>query len=373
VRRWRLAVAVAALVALVALSTWIGAQGRALIVLVSVFDTPVARSVAGMLTREPRETDELVAGVPTAVFRPGGDGPWRAVVFVNGVTRRGRFHPTVRRLAEGFARAGHLTLVPDPPGLAAGELSPRTVDRLVAVADAALRTPDARGSVAFVGVSAGGSLALLAAAAPRLCERVSVVAAIAPYADLRDVVRLATTGFQLERGMLVRYPVDPFVSLVAGRALAAALPAGRDRRLLLGLLRTVPDESRAPLAALRAGLLRGLGPDGRALAALLRNRDPRRFDHLFRSLPRPVVAAAGRLSPILIARRLCTPVELVTAPYDKYFPPAESRAFVRAASDARLTVSKTIQHADLDASLSGLADLVRLDAYAVRTLRAARR
>jgi acetyl esterase/lipase len=342
-------------------------------VLASVLDTPVVSDVAGALTREPHADDELVAGVPTAVFRPGGDGPWPVVVFVNGVTRRGRFHPTVRRLATGLARTGHLTLVPDPPGLSAGELTPGTLDRLVAVAAAALARPDARGRVAFIGVSAGGSLALLAAADPRLCERVSVVAAVAPYTDLRDVVRLATTGFHLEHGRFFRYRVDPFVSLVAGRALASALPPGRDRRILLGLLRAVPDESEVPLAGLRARLPRGLGRDGRALAALLRNRDPRRFERLFASLPPRVRAAARTLSPILVARRLCAPVELVTAPHDKYFPPAESRALTCVAPDARLTVSATFQHAEPKPSLSRLGDLARLDAYVVRVLRAARR
>jgi alpha-beta hydrolase superfamily lysophospholipase len=366
-------IAAAALVAVVALSTWIGAQGRALVVLVSVLDTPVAQDVAGALTREPRVSDELVAGVPTAVFRPGGEERSRVVVFVNGVTRRGRFHSTVRRLAIGLARTGHVTLVPDLPGLGVGELTPWTVERLVAVVAAALRFPDVHGRVAFVGVSAGGSLALVAAADRRLCERVGVVAAIAPYVDLPEVVRLATTGFHRERGRLVRYRVDPFVSLVAARALAASLPPGRDRRMLLSLLRSVPDTSETPLAAFRQRRPPGLGPAGRALVALLRNRNPRRFDAAFATLPRSLRAAARRLSPILVAHRLCARVELITAPHDKYFPPAESRALVRVAPDATLTVSETLQHADLEPSLAELGDLARLDAFVVRTLRAARR
>jgi pimeloyl-ACP methyl ester carboxylesterase len=371
-RRW-LIVAAAALVAVVALSTWIGAQARAVVVLVSVLETPVARNVAEALTREPRASDELVAGVPTAVFRPPGDGPWRVVVFVNGVTRRGRFHATVRRLATGLARTGHLTLVPDLPGLAVGELTPRTVERLVAVTAAAIRRPDARARVSYVGVSAGGSLALVAAADKRVCERIAVIAAVAPYVDLPDVVRLATTGFHRERGRFVRYRVEPFVSLVAARALAASLRTGRDRRLLLSVLRSVPDSSETPLAPLRRSPPRDLGAEGRSLVAVLRNRDPRRFDDLFASLPARVRAAARRLSPILVAHRLCSPVELITAPHDKYFPPAESRALARVAPDARLTVSSTLQHADLEPSFSRLADLARLDAYVVRTLRAARR
>jgi dienelactone hydrolase len=349
---------------------WLAAQGRAAIVLAAVADAAVLTDAAELLTREPRVEEIRIVGVPTTVFRPGGDGPWPAVVFVNGVTRRGRHHPTVRRLAEAFARSGYLMLVPDPPGLSSGELTSATADGVAAVAEAASGLPDAEdGRVAFVGVSAGGSLALLAAARPRICRRVTVVAAIAPYTDLVDVVRLATTGYHLERGRLVPYRVEPFVALVAARSLATALPPGSDRKALLARLRGVDDLDPAPLARLG----RSASPGGRALRDLLRNRDPHRFARLFAALPERVHTASERLSPIRDAARVCAPVELISATEDKYFPPAESRAFVRAARDARLTISSTLQHADLELSFGQVADLARLDAFIVRSLRAAAR
>jgi pimeloyl-ACP methyl ester carboxylesterase len=366
----------AALVVVVALvagavvnRTTLGAQARAAVVLAAVADTPVVTDVAELVTGEPRADEAVVAGVPTTLFRPAGDGPWPAVVFVNGVTRRGRFHPTVRRLAEAFAGWGYLMLVPDPPGLASGELTPATAAATARVAELASRMPDAEGGrVGFVGVSAGGSLALLAAARPALCERVTVVSAVAPFTDLADVVRLATTGYHAERGRLVPYAVDPFVALVVARSLTAALPPGRDRRVLLRRLRVLDDDAPAPLAAVAGARSHA----GRSLIALLRNRDPVRFDMLFARLPARVRAAARRLSPIYVAPRVCARVELVSAREDKYFPPAESRAFARAARDARVTISSTLQHADLELSLGQIADLARLDAFIVRSLRAAR-
>ena len=366
-------VALALLIGLVAGAVvnreWLAAQGRAAIVLAAVADAAVLTDAAELLTREPSEQEVRIFGVPTTVFRPGGDGPWPAVVFVNGVTRRGRHHPTVRRLAEAFARSGYLMLVPDPPGLASGELTATTAEAVVTVAEAASRLPDAAGArVGFVGVSAGGSLALLAAARPSLCRRVTVVAAVAPYTDLVDIVRLATTGYHVERGRLVRYRVEPFVGLVAARSLATALPEGPDRRTLLARLRAVDDDDPAPFAHLG----RARSPAGRALLAVLGNRDPRRFRTLFAALPARVRTAARRLSPIREGSGVCARVELVSAPRDKYFPPAESRAFTRAARDARLTISSTLQHADLELSLGQLADLARLDAFIVRSLRAAR-
>jgi dienelactone hydrolase len=368
-----LAVLAAASAGVVVNWPWVTAQARAAAVLAAVLDVPGVTHVVGLVTSEPREQDLTVAGVPTLVVRPGGDGARPAVVFVNGVTRRGRYHPTVRRLARAFARTGFLVYVPDPPGVAAGELTPRTLEALVGVAHAAARSPEARdGRIAFVGVSAGASLALLAAADVRLCRRVSIVAGLAPYTNLADMVRLATTGFHTERGRLIRYEVEPFVALVTARSLAAALPPGRDRLVLLGALRSVPDSSETPLAALRRRPPVGLGAGGRALVAVLANRSPRRFDALFARLPTSVRAASHRLSPIRRASRLCARVELISAPQDKYFPPAESRALVRAAPDARLTTSRTLQHADIELSFSQLADLASLDAFIVRILHAAR-
>jgi pimeloyl-ACP methyl ester carboxylesterase len=364
-----LVVLVVALAAAIVERSWIAAQGRAVVVLAAVADAPVLTDAIELLTREPHEQEARIAGVPTTVFHPGSGTSWPAIVFVNGATRRGRRHPTVRRLARALARSGYLVLVPDPPGLARGELTPRTLGSLVAVTMAVARSRAARGGrVSYIGVSAGGSLALLAAADPALCARVAFVAGVAPYTDLADVARLATTGYHVEAGRLVRYDVEPYVALAVARSLTTALPDGRDRRALLGHLRAVPDDDPAPLAGLGPARSRG----GRQLLAVLRNHDPDRFGALFARLPRSIRTATRRLSPIARARAVCAPVELVSSPNDKYFPPAESRAYVRAARDARLTISSTLQHADLELSLGQIADLARLDAFIVRSLRRAR-
>lgn len=326
---------------------WIDTQADAAVVLAVTLEAPVLRPIVEAVTAEPVEEDGLVAGVPALVVRPGGDGPWPAVVFVNGATRRGRHHPTVRRLAHGLARAGFVAVVPDPPGLTRGEITVRTSRAVVAVTRA---TRARHGRVALLGVSVGASLALLAASE----VEVGVVAGLAPYADLRGIIRLATTG-----------RVDPFVRLVVGRSLAAALPPGPDRRRLVAQMRAVPWESEAPLAALRRS------PDDSPLVRLLVNRDPRRFARLYAALPASLRSQIRLLSPLARARRIDARVELASAPEDKYFPLSESRALVRAAPDARLTVTKILRHAVPDPSPRGVADIARLDAFAARVLRLA--
>ena len=352
--------------------SWVGGQVRTFVVLSTTLHTPVLTWTAKALTADPRVDDNaVVGGSPTTVVRPGNGHRWPAIVFVNGATARGRHHPKVQRLARGLARAGYLVLVPDLPGLLRGEITERTLRAAIAVTRAGAERPDARGGrVAVFGVSVGATLALLAAEAPSLAGRISVVAGIAPYSDLRHVVRVATTGTYAERGRIVRYRADPFVSLAIARSLTAALPAGRERRRLLGALLGVSDDSTDPLAVLPSP--RMLHGQARAVVGLLVNRNSDRFAPLYDALSPQLRAGLRTLSPLRGARRLHVPIELASAPHDKYFPIGESRALARVDPRVQVVVTRTLQHALPKPSLSDIWDLLRFDAFVVDALRAAR-
>src|SRR4029453_5524886 len=96
---------------------WTSAQLRAIAILSITEDVPVLAWTARVVTAEPRVEETTVSGAPSTVVRPDGGGPWPAIVFVNGATRRGRHHPKVQRLARGLARTGFLVVVPDLPAL----------------------------------------------------------------------------------------------------------------------------------------------------------------------------------------------------------------------------------------------------------------
>jgi pimeloyl-ACP methyl ester carboxylesterase len=326
--------------------------------------------MATLATAEPCLEEIVVAGAPTTLARPGRARPCSLLVLVNGVTAQGRRHPDVQRLAHALARAGYLVLVPDLTGLARGEITERTVAGAVAVGCAAARWPEAHdGRIGFLGVSVGATLALLAAEDERLAERVSAVAGIAPYTDFVNVVRLATTGTYPSGKALDRYPVPAFLSLVVARSLAAALPAGAERELLRAALATVEADALDPLAELRRLPRAGLSAAALAVLELTLNRDPARFDPLYAALPAEMRATGARLSPLAGAGRLCVPVELASAPRDRYFPPAESRALARAAPGIRVTVTPALAHADPRIALSDLRGLAELWGFGVRALR----
>ena len=167
--------------------------------------------------------------------------------------------------------------------------------------------------------------------------------------------------------MLVPHETDPFLAVAVARSIASALPAGAQRDALLAL-----DEDAAdPLAPARALDRATLAPDMRSIMELLANEDPRRFDELYAAAPAELRGIVERLSPLTGAAEIDAKVELATAPQDEYVPLAEPQAFVRAAPDARLTITRTLEHAIPDPSAGSFRELVRLNGWIVRSLQAA--
>lgn len=240
---------------------------------------------------------ERIAGVEALVARPRrGSGP--LVVYANAMTPLGVDEPAVERLVSGLAGAGFVAVAPELPNVCGGEVTPETIDALVRVARAA------GPQVALVGASTGAGLAILAAGDPRIARRVTTVAAIAPFASLRSLLRLGTTGYYGDR---------PF-----------------EAALLVG-------------AAARRSLVAS-APDDPAVPALLANRDPGRFDALYNALEPTTRALVEELSPLTRIGDVLAPVELASDPDDTFFPVDESRALAEAGRDVRLTVSSALHH-----------------------------
>ena len=167
------------------------ASVNAALVIATTAGVPGAAPLARLLTREPRVEETEIGGVPAdrgdararraMARRPGaqrGDPPRQSP------SRRPapRLEPGARRVPHRAARAARAGR-----GRAADA---RTAEATILAAEAtALRADVRAGRAALLGVSTGAGLALLAAADERLRERVSVVAGVAPFADLRLVLR----------------------------------------------------------------------------------------------------------------------------------------------------------------------------------------
>jgi pimeloyl-ACP methyl ester carboxylesterase len=238
---------------------------------------------------------EQRAGVEVLVARPrAGAGP--VVVYANAATPSGIDQPAVARLLGGLARAGAVAVAPELPCVRGGVVTPETVAALVRV----VRASGPR--VALLGASTGAALSILAAA--ELEDRVTAVAAVAPFASLEAMLRLGTTGTYAGRP----YDAAPLVAEMAARS------------------------------------LRTCAPGDAAVEPLLANRDPARFDVLYADLAPDTRSLIARLSPLNAIVSVVAPVELACAPVDRFCPPGESHALACRGRDVRLTVTTGLAH-----------------------------
>ncbi|MCS7008145.1 MAG: hypothetical protein NZL88_11390, partial [Gaiellaceae bacterium] len=111
--------------------------------------------------------------------------------------------------------------------------------------------------------------------------------------------------------------------------------------------------------------------DVAAIAELLLNDDPERFDALYARLSDDLRRRIERLSPLRLAAKIEAQVELASGPRDKYFPLAESRALVAALPRGRLTVTRLLDHAGPALSHLDPIGAARFYRFLDRTLAAA--
>ncbi len=340
---------------------------RTVAVLSVVLNTPVVAWVTRRVTFDPRVEGSEIGGTPVSIHRPAGRGPWPAFMFVNGAHPLRRKEPVVERVADGFARAGYLVVVPDLPGLGVGEITMRTVDAAAAVALEVTARPEVRGGrIALIGASTGASIAILLAARPELAGRISLVSSVTPYADLRRMICLATTTHYENGGRSRAYGVTNLLRRAVARSMMVTLSCEEERGRLLDHVGDIREEddpfSRLPASADAVDL------EARAIVRLLENRDPGRFSELWSGLPAHLQAVIAQLSPVSIASSVQAHVELAVPPDDRYFPVDEAEELARALPDARLTVTSALDHTRPGASLRQIRELWAFGGFVVRTL-----
>ena len=109
-------------------------------------------------------------------------------MLVHGFAPDGNRDRRLQAAAALLARAGFAVVVPTLPGLTQGRLRPADVEPVVTAL--ALRPPP----VTLVAVSLGAGPALVAAADPRVSDRVETVVVLGGYASARELVRYFLTG-----------------------------------------------------------------------------------------------------------------------------------------------------------------------------------
>lgn len=300
-------------------------------------ETPAPSREAVVLAVGPRRTF-------ADLYRPG-EGTAGHLVLVPGFTDLGKDDPRVVALAESFARVRFAVLVPDLPGTRGFRVEPGDIGR---ISDAVVAFPTVGGETRPLGIAAisyAVGPAITAALDARSGPSVDFLVGLGGYHDARRVIGYATTGYYREHGggtWVYREPhaLARWVFLASN---AEAVESFSDRDILeMVAERKIHD----PEAAID-DLARHLGSEGRALLALMDNRDPDRVPALIAALP---AAVRARIDSMSLADRdlssLSGRLILIHGRDDNMVPYVESVALAEAAGEAELFVVPGFTHID---------------------------
>ncbi|MDB5487855.1 MAG: hypothetical protein JWQ58_1570 [Reyranella sp.] len=262
--------------------------------------------------------------------------PRAAMVLVPGAAVLGRDEPRLQAFARTLARAGFAVLVPELPEVRQLVLSRADGDRVAnALRQLAKRLPDLPLGVAAISYAAGP--AIIAAIEDDLAPRVAFVVAIGGYRDVHAAIRFVTTGAFRPRGDSREFRVEPnnYGRWAILRANASRLDDVRDAGLLEEIaLRRFRDRN-----ADISREIAMLGPQGRAVLALVDNRDPDAVARLIEDLPESVRREIDGLNLALYdLSKLRGHLILVHGRTDPMVPYSESQDLAVAASKARVSL-----------------------------------
>jgi pimeloyl-ACP methyl ester carboxylesterase len=323
---WIVALLVLALLAAMARPVFLRAV--AIVTVAEGLGLEVPRPFAPAVERAP----DVIGGVEVDRYAPWVNGVSSAdpaIVLVPGAAPAGRGDERVVAIATALARASRTVVVPELE-VYGEDLVPADIERLVDVAGALSRD---HGPVVLAGLSFGGSLSLVAAADPRLADRVALVATFGAYADLAGVVQAATTGVSLVDGEQIGWDPDPRAAEVVEEQLLGLL-TGADREVVAAAL--VGDHD---AASLRAEL--------RAVYDLLQDDDPgRTMDHVD-AAPKAVRDRIAEVSPTRAAPDLAVPIVALHARDDPVIPYGELVRLKVAYSQTEALTLATFDHVGL--------------------------
>ena len=304
-----------------------------------------------ILTPSPLHSERMLSAggqeFAVDVYGIGGFRREVGIVLINGIEPAGRRYEPLVELAQTLARAGITVAVPDLRSYAENRLDPADVVRLREayrfLLDEVRVDPERSG---FLGFSAGGSLAFIAAADPLIAESVGVVALVGPYSDLDRVLSVVTTGAYQTDTALIRYTPEVLVWQVARNTVLSGLTDSGERAFLRQVFDGRSPEPDAELLAKNPNL--ALSREGQAVFDLFTNRDAGAVADLTARLPSRSRELLTELSPVAVSSRLHAHLLLMHEGGDPYFPVYESEELVRLMPDRSTLISTSLlEHAVL--------------------------
>ncbi|MYI83125.1 MAG: hypothetical protein F4056_07495 [Chloroflexi bacterium] len=242
---------------------------------------------------------------------PEGDNERPAIILVLGADPAPSDDERVLSLTGGLARIGFVVLLTESDDLNAAVVLPSEIPRLVGAFEALEAHPRVNEEeIGYVALSAGGSLAIVAASQPEIADRVAYIVALGPYYDAESLAASVTS-----------------YSFRGPEGIEEWEPAGIARRVVRNtLLAGLPEADRAAIEAGEATQSAG----GPAVAELLQLPTLDRAEELIASLPQAQRAHLEAVSPRYAIDGLRAPLYLLHDRSDEFIPWTESEEMAEA-------------------------------------------
>ena len=267
------------------------------------------------------------------------DGERRAAVLLFlGANAAGRDDEDVVNLGNALARSGFVAMFHWSPTMALQHnIDPVEIDNLV-WAFRFLEQQDWVDAerVGIGGFCVGASFSLVAAADPRISDRVTFVNAFGPYFDAGDLLLQVVTRSRIDQGVLSPWKPDSLTLKVFSNELIETLSDPQDRELLSRVF-------------LRGGTadLGELTPAGRNIAKLIEGLPPEAAEGILDGLPKDFLEDMERISPSRYVDELQAKLLILHDRDDELVPSAESRrlaAAMQERGDVRYTELLSFDH-----------------------------
>jgi dienelactone hydrolase len=288
--------------------------------------------------REPFSFDYPTGTVDGRIYSPGGGDGARhgALILILGARPVDLDDPTLNRFAEGLSRVGLVVMIPSSSGLAAGRIAPEEVDAVVGDVELLRARPDVDPArIGILGFSVGGSVAIQAAADPRLADKLILVNAFGSYGDATDLVRAVSTRSLAYAGMDQAWEPNPLTRWVIARQLVDTLPDEHDRDVLDRLYLQSDETAREDVPTMT--------PVGRAALGLLDGLPPAETEQALAMLPPATIARLHGISPESVLDRVEAHLFIMHDVGDHFVPYTESRRMAALAPPGHLD-----QYAEFD-------------------------
>jgi acetyl esterase/lipase len=258
------------------------------------------------------------------IYRIPDDRKRAAVLIFLGANATGRDDEDVTNLGNALARSGYVVMFNWSRTMALQHnIDPREIENLV-WAFQYLKSRDFvdQGRLGMGGFSVGASLAMVAAADPRIRDDVVFVNAFGAYYDMRDLILQIASRSRFYQGQQEPWAVDPLTWQVFANELIESLdnPAERElftRRFLRG--QQVSDEE-----------LEGLSSQAQVVRRMLEGTTLEEAEALFQRLPSDFRQEMIEVSPSAHISNLEARLMVMHDQADLLIPAAESRRLVDA-------------------------------------------